>query len=55
MTAAVVDKRASSFKPNANQRYVGRGSLFGNPFTHWPLTGPRTWTSNVSKGISTWD
>jgi hypothetical protein len=38
MTAAVVDKRASSFKPNANQRYIGRGSLFGDPFTHLPLS-----------------
>ncbi len=38
MTAAVVNKRARGFKPNANQRYIGRGSLFGNPFTHLPLS-----------------
>jgi hypothetical protein len=37
MTATVVNKRARGFKPNANQRYIGRGSLFGNPFTHLPL------------------
>ena len=37
MTTTVVNKRAPSFKPNANQRYIGRGSLFGNPFTHLPL------------------
>ena len=38
MTTTVVNKRASGFKPNANQRYIGRGSLFGNPFTHLPLS-----------------
>jgi hypothetical protein len=38
MTAAVVNKRARGFKPNANHRYIGRGSLFGNPFTHLPLS-----------------
>ena len=38
MTASVVNKRASGFKPNANQRYIGRGSIWGNPFTHLPLS-----------------
>jgi len=37
MKTTVVNKRAPGFKPNANQRYIGRGSLFGNPFTHLPL------------------
>ena len=38
MTSTVVNKRARGFKPDANQRYIGRGSLFGNPFTHLPLS-----------------
>ena len=38
MTTTVVNKRARGFRPNANQRYIGRGSLFGNPFTHLPLS-----------------
>jgi hypothetical protein len=33
---SVVNKRAPGFKPNANQRYIGRGSIWGNPFTHLP-------------------
>ena len=38
MTTTVVNKRAPGFKPNANQRYIGRGSIWGNPFTHLPLS-----------------
>ena len=34
----VINKRARSFEPNANQRYIGRGSIWGNPFTHLPLS-----------------
>lgn len=34
----VVNKRARGFKPNANQRYIGRGCIWGNPFTHLPLS-----------------
>ena len=37
MTTTIINKRARGFKPNANQRYIGRGSLFGNPFTPLPL------------------
>ena len=38
MTTTVINKRSPGFKPNANQRYIGRGSLWGNPFTHLPLS-----------------
>jgi hypothetical protein len=38
MTSTVVNKKGPGFKPNANQRYIGRGSLWGNPFTHLPLS-----------------
>lgn len=38
MTTMVVNERSPGFRPNANQRYIGRGSLFGNPFTHLPLS-----------------
>ena len=38
MTTTVVNKRARGFKPNVNQRYIGRGSIWGNPFTHLPLS-----------------
>ena len=38
MTTTVVNKRSPGFKPNANQRYIGRGSPWGNPFTHLPLS-----------------
>ena len=38
MTTTVVNKRLLGFKPNANQRYIGRGSPWGNPFTHLPLS-----------------
>jgi hypothetical protein len=37
MKTTVVNKRSPGFKPNANQRYIGRGSPWGNPFTHLPL------------------
>ena len=38
MTTTVVSKRAPGFKPTASQRYIGRGSPWGNPFTHLPLS-----------------
>ena len=38
MEGTVVNKRSIGFKPNANQRYIGRGSPWGNPFTHLPLS-----------------
>jgi hypothetical protein len=38
VTTTVINKRSPGFKPNANQRYIGRGSLWGNPFTHLPLS-----------------
>ena len=37
MKTRLLTKRAPGFKPNANQRYIGRGSLFRNPFTRLPL------------------
>ena len=33
----VVNKRARDFRSNPNQIYIGRGSQWGNPFTHLPL------------------
>jgi hypothetical protein len=38
VTTTVANKRALGFKPNAKQRYIGRGSPWGNPFTHLPLS-----------------
>jgi len=38
MTTTVVNKRARGLKPNAHRRYIGRGSIWGNPFTHLPLS-----------------
>ena len=38
MTTTVVNRRAPGFEPNANQRYIGRGSIWGNPFTHLSLS-----------------
>ena len=38
MTTTVANKRAPGFKPNGNQRYIGRGSTWRNPFTHLPLS-----------------
>lgn len=38
MTAVVVNKRSKHFVRNDNQVYIGRGSPWGNPFTHLPLS-----------------
>jgi hypothetical protein len=38
VTTTVVNKRSPGFKPNANQRYIVRGSPWGNPFTQLPLS-----------------
>lgn len=38
MTTTVVNKRSKGFKRNDNQIYIGRGSIWGNPFTHLPLS-----------------
>ena len=38
MTTTVVNKRSEGFVRNHNQVYIGRGSPWGNPFTHLPLS-----------------
>jgi hypothetical protein len=38
MPTTVINKRSKQFVRNDNQIYIGRGSPFGNPFTHLPLS-----------------
>jgi len=38
MKTNVVNKQLHSSLPNANQLHIGKGSLFGNLFTHLPLS-----------------
>jgi hypothetical protein len=38
MPTIVVNKRSKEFIRNNNQTYIGRGSPWGNPFTHLPLS-----------------
>ena len=38
MSATVINKRSKGFVSNNNQIYIGRGSPWGNPFTHLPLS-----------------
>jgi hypothetical protein len=38
MKTNVVNKQLHSSQPNANQLYIGRGSLFGNLFTRLPVS-----------------
>jgi len=38
MTTTVVNKRSKGFVRNHNQVFIGRGSPWGNPFTHLPVS-----------------
>jgi hypothetical protein len=38
MSTTVINKRSKAFIRNNNQIYIGRGSPWGNPFTHLPLS-----------------
>jgi hypothetical protein len=38
MTTTVVNKKSKWFVGNHSQVYIGRGSPWGNPFTHLPLS-----------------
>ena len=38
MSVQVINKRFQDFSRNNNQIYIGRGSPWGNPFTHLPLS-----------------
>jgi len=38
MSGRVINKRAKEFVRNSNQIYIGRGSPWGNPFTHLALS-----------------
>ena len=38
MSTKVINRRSEEFSRNNNQIYIGRGSPWGNPFTHLPLS-----------------
>ena len=52
MSGRVINKRSRGFVRSSNQIYIGRGSLWGNPFTHWPITRAKAQFQLATEGES---